>query len=103
MLWPQKKPSKINTLLQTVSINISLGAYLHGKILEHFHPILEIFSKVRIEIVENLLAAILLPVTFRMDTHLGALHEVSLINVPSTFFSQVGTTFQQAFASDAFL
>ena len=42
-----------------VPINTSLGAYIIGKVLEHFYPILELFFKVRIGIVENLLAAML--------------------------------------------
>ena len=55
--------------MQTAPINISLGAYIHGISFRTLLSIFGSFSKVSIGIVEKLLAAILLPVRFRMDTH----------------------------------
>ena len=45
MPWLQQEPSRNNILLQIVPINYSLVDYNHGKVLEHFYPTLEVFSK----------------------------------------------------------
>ena len=106
MPWPQQKPSRINTSLQFLPKNISLGAHFPEKVLQSFYPVPEFlkktFSTEKIGIAESLLAVKLLSITFRMDTNLEALHEVLLINIPSAFFNPVGTIIQQVFGSEAF-
>ena len=58
---------RTNSSLQVETKDTSLGAHIHdGQSLEPFHPAFEnlpkAFSKVRFGLVENLLAAILVPI-----------------------------------------